>query len=171
MPIVRNSSRLSFDMKALLFLIIALGCIECAVCDEKADLATINNSQPLQNGVSTWQSRDAAVRNLYMRQLQALRSIADSGTGPDLPIAKLIPYLTYAPFQFGSEVPFVPPMEKKTWPAFRIILSRPNAAGELKVYSLDNRNPINYRIAAWQALQYVDEKAFSDVSAALWKQN
>ena len=162
-------------MKTILFLLVTFGCLAHAICDESAALAIINDSQPLQNGTgaAAWRSNDAAVRNLYLRQLQALRSIAESGTGSDLPIAKLIPYLNYVPSEFEAEVPSVslinPSVEKisRTWPAFQIILSRTNAAEELKAYSLDSGNPINYRIAAWQVLQYVDKKTFADVSTAL----
>ena len=56
------------------------------------------------------------------------------------------------------------------WPAFAVIVGIPNVAPVLTKYVMDTQNPLDYRIAVFHVLRYIDTDAFKRVADSLDKE-
>lgn len=117
-----------------------------------------------------------AVMDLYDKQMAAILILAKSNN-PGMATV-LIPYLDYPAKR--TPVPGVSLGARRSsksleqmraeWPCFSTLLDIPNSSETLANYALDVRNPVDFRIATFHVLGFLDKAKFQGVSQVFDKE-
>jgi hypothetical protein len=118
-------------------------------------------------------SPDPTMRNLatklYNLQIDAMGVLGKAKVANAA--AVLIPYLDYKSRDCSDLIRPMPigytediKITRHHWPAFSALLDTPGSSQVLMTYALDTRNPIDYRIASFHVLRYLDQNKFNSVA-------
>ena len=113
-----------------------------------------------------------AVKVLFNRQMQAIDSLEGNANASVIPL--LIPYLNYprnlSQDSFIATRRLVANESKEEHPAFDVIMATPGADNALAQYVSNKKYPLNYRLAAFHVLEYVNKPEFNTVANTFQKE-
>ncbi|MDR0532539.1 MAG: hypothetical protein LBH01_01135 [Verrucomicrobiales bacterium] len=124
----------------------------------------------------TDESKRQAARSLFNKQVEALTLLKQSKNTSLIPL--LIPFLDYCvspvPLNGGQAGPssFTFTLEElcDALPALAAIVNKPGANEALAEYAKNTKNPLDYRMASFHVLRYLDRKRFDEVAGVLNKE-
>ena len=113
----------------------------------------------------------AEMMKLFKQQLAAIAAIGASHKQINLSV--LFPFLDID--TSGNPGVFEYPTTdvnqlRSWWPVTAVILDMPGAAESLEKFTLDKKNPVNYRLDAFLMLSYVDKTRIKNVAYNLTKE-
>lgn len=153
--------------------------------DFDAAVKLLNDNKPAPPNVLTSalanpkETTNAATLKLAEEEMTAIAVIHRAHRKVDLKL--LLPYIGFNsnPFRVFSlyiesptraaprAVQEIEMTYRETWPMFAVVLDSPDATASLENYAENKRNPIQYRLDAFQVLQYLDKARLNTVAAKL----
>ena len=142
--------------------------------DFESSVKLLKNSPPTLYGgfiiaITKDPTKKAEMFRLFSEQISAIATIQKSHKEVDLSI--LLPFLSTTTdinfFLMHSARLQTLETSRVRWPVLALIMDMPNAAQALEKYSLEDKNPINYRLDAYVILSLVDKDRGHKIAAQL----